>query len=97
MPPNSCGRQFDLSNRLTRYRPRPLQLVIIPVEETRALQARIRRLPGTPRGDPHLAASVTPRPTAVPSRSPNRGHATDYRSANTGLISPRAVAACPKR
>ena len=60
------GASFDLSNRLTRYRPRPLQLVVIPVEETRALPGADPAIAKARLGATHiLQASVTP--------APNRG------------------------
>ena len=70
------GASFDLSNRLTRYRPRPLQLVIIPVEETRAVSGADAAIAKARLGATHiLHASVTPRAQRrISSRSPNRGH-----------------------
>jgi len=57
------GASFELSNRLSRYRPRPVQLVVIPVEETRALPGADPAIAKARLGATHiLHASITPAP-----------------------------------
>ena len=57
------GASFDLSHRLTGYRPRPVQLVVIPIEETRAIPTANPAIARARLGATHiLRATITPAP-----------------------------------
>ena len=55
------GASYDLSGRLSRLKPRPPQLVVIPIEETQGLSARDPSIAKQRIGASHiLRSSVTP-------------------------------------